>query len=110
MEDLCYRFPVVSEMVLEKIDDLSLIKFKSAIRETCQFLNNGRYLPIRMIRKYNGHFEEFSETWKMFTKKTPVEITKKLGIAVHQFFESSTEGSKNSALSIALICSGLLFT
>ena len=55
MEYICKRFPALVEDVIEKIDLLSLTKFKEASREGSDCLNNGRVLwKQTILQKISG--------------------------------------------------------
>ena len=41
----------MGEMIFERVDYQTLTKCKEADRKTCEFLNNGRFLWVQMIRK-----------------------------------------------------------
>ena len=86
------RFPVISQIILNNVDDNSLTNFKISSRENSNFLDNERFYWIRNIKKYSANFEEFQEIWKKVINKTPVEFSKNLAIDVHRFFEGYTMG------------------
>ena len=87
MEDLGRRFPLISQIILNNVDDKSLTKFRKASRENSNFLENERFYWIRRIKRYFSNFEEFQESWKKVIKKTPVDFLKDLAIDVHSFFQ-----------------------
>ena len=87
MEDLCRRFPLINRNILDYVDNKSLQNFKSASRQTYKLLDQERFYWIRIIKRYNENFKKFREMWKKVITKTPVEFTKQLAIAVHNFFE-----------------------
>ena len=77
-------------MVLENVDNESLAKFKETSREMSVFIVNERFYWIRILKKYNRNFQEFSKVWKMVIEKTPVDIIKKLVLAVEKFMIKRT--------------------
>ena len=89
MEDLCYQFPHVAEMILKDLDDQSLIKSIEASRELDIFLNNDRIYWIRVLAKHKSNFIQFKDSWKRCLHQVPVVIIKELAIAVHHFFQGS---------------------
>ena len=90
MEELRDRFPALIPMVLENVDNESLAKFKETSREMSVFIVNERFYWLRILKKYNRNFQEFSKVWKMVIEKTPVDIIKKLVLAVEKFMIKRT--------------------
>ena len=88
MEDLDWRFSLISKIILNNVDDISLANFKKASRENSNFLENERFYWIRIIKKYSANFEEFKESWKKVISKTQVDFLKNLAIDVQTFFNS----------------------
>ena len=60
MENVCERFPVITQT------------------DNDEMLKSERFYWIRIVKKYNGNFQEFHEC--------PTEIVKELALAVYQFF------------------------
>lgn len=81
------KFPVISQIILNNVDDESLTNFKISSRENSNFLDNERFYWIRNIKKYSETFKEFQESWNKVIKKTPVGFLKNLAIDVHSFFK-----------------------
>ena len=86
MENLRNRFPTLISMVLENVDDQSLVTFKETNREMLDFINEERFYWLRILRKYNGSFVEFSKSWRMVIEKNPVEIVREIAVTVEKFF------------------------
>ena len=87
MEELGRRFPLISQIILNNVDDYSLVNFRKASRENTSFLDSERFYWIRNIKKYSANFEEFQDSWKKVINRTSVEFLKDLAIDVHSFFE-----------------------
>ena len=87
MEDLGRRFPLISKIILNNIDNKSLTSFRKASRENGNFLDNERFYWIRHINKYSANFEEFKDSWKKVINRTPVEFLKSLALGVDSFFK-----------------------
>ena len=87
MEELGRRFPLISQIILNNVDDNSLANFRKASRENSNFLENERFYWIRNIKKYSTNYEEFQDSWKKVVCKTPVEFLKNLAFDVHSFFK-----------------------
>ena len=90
MEEVSNRFPSLVPMILENVNNESLVKFKETSREMSVFIVNERFYWIRILKKYNRNFQEFSKVWKMVIEKTPVDIIKKLVLAVEKFMIKRT--------------------
>ena len=86
MENLRNRFPILIQLILENVDDQSLVTFKETSREMFDFINDERFYWLRILRKYNGSFVEFSKSWRMVIQKNPVEIVREIAVAVEKFF------------------------
>ena len=86
MEDLGKRFPLISQIILNNVDNKSLTIFRTASRENSNFLDRERFYWIRNIKKYFANFQEFQEAWKKVVNKTSVEFLEDLAINVHSFF------------------------
>jgi hypothetical protein len=74
MEYICRRFPVLGEMIYERVDYQTLTKCQEADRKTCEFLKNGRFLWVQIIRKNITPLNQYREEWKIIIKKTPVHM------------------------------------
>ena len=90
MEELSNRFPDLATMILENVDDKSLVNVKEASREMSGLIANERFYWIRILKKYYQNFLKFSKAWRMVIEKTPVGIVKKLAVAVEIFFSRRT--------------------
>ena len=92
MEDLCERFPSISKMLFENLDDQSLVKVKESSLKINNHLQNERFYWVRIIKKHFEQFEEFelfeefADAWKKVIDKTPVETVRKLAITVEDYF------------------------
>ena len=94
MEGLGRRFPLISQIILNNVDDKSLTNFRKASRENSNFLDNERFYWIRNIKKYWANFEGFQESWNKVINKTPVDFLKNLAIDVHSFFKGASKRYK----------------
>ena len=91
MENFCRRFPLVSKMVFNELDDQSLTKVKMSNREICQYLDEERFYWIRVLKSFRGRIGEFNESWKKVVNKAPTEIIQQFAIACRNFFEHHEE-------------------
>ena len=89
MEDLSTRFPSLIPIILENVDNQSLVNFKDTSRDLRDFVEGERFYWIRIIEKYKGNFEEFSKCWKKVIERTPREIVKRIALAVEHFFSTT---------------------
>ena len=85
MEELCQRFPLVAQKIMNHVDNETLINFKEAGRNADEILEKERFYWIRIIQRYNCLIGELHDVWKKVVKQTPIEIIKELAVAVHQF-------------------------
>ena len=86
MEKLCQRFPLISQKIINQVDNETLTNFKDGGRYTNYFLKNERFYWIRIIKRYNCLTGDLQEVWKKVVSKTPVEIVKELAVEVHRFY------------------------
>ena len=85
MEDLCKRVPLISKIIIEELDNHSLVNFKEASREITKELRNKRFYWIRVLRTYsccNGDFKEF---WAKIVKRTPPAFVKDIVMLIDKF-------------------------
>ena len=87
MDDIGRRFPLISQLILNNVDNISLANFKKASQENRNFLENERFYWIRNKKKYSANFEEFQDSWKKVVCKTPVEFLKNLALDVHSYLK-----------------------
>ena len=88
MEDLCQIFPLVSQIVLNNLDDQSLANCKIASKALKEFLENEKFFSIRIIKKYKKNFELFLNSWKKVIHNTPKEVVKEFAGAIQKFFKA----------------------
>ena len=98
MEGLCKRFPLLSKMVFEELDDESLVKFKESSKEINNHLQNERFYWIRIINKHSEHFQEFAKSWNKVIGKTPVDIVKEIAMTVEDYFNFSNSNEDDYQL------------
>ena len=48
-------------------------------------MEQSRQFWIRIIEKFAGHNNQFSEQWKPVVTKTPTEIVRNIAVSFHQF-------------------------
>ena len=85
MEEMCQRFPLVAQKILNHIDNGALVNFKAAGRNNAEFLRKERFYWLRIIKRYNFLIGELQEIWNKVVRKSPVEIIRELAIAVNKF-------------------------
>ena len=85
MDELCQRFPLIVQKIMNHVDNETLINFKEAGRNNATFLEKERFYWTRIIQRYNCLFGKLQDVWAKVIKKTSVEIIKELAVAVHQF-------------------------
>ena len=103
MENLCQRFPHVAKIILNGLDDQSLMQCMEANRKVDYFLSNNRIYWIRVLANYNTNFIQFRDSWRRNIHRVPVVKIKELAIATQDFFKHhpSRLNSQWSPLDIA---------
>ena len=86
MEQLCQRFPLIGQKIINQVDNETLTNFKDGGRYTNDFLKKERFYWIRIIKRYNCLTGDLQEVWKKVISKTPVEIVEELAVEVHRFY------------------------
>ena len=99
MEELCQRFPLIAQKILNHVDNETLTNFKEIGRNIDDFLRKERFYWLRIIQRYNCLVGEHHEVWNKVVRKTPVEIIKEFAFAVHQFPQTMFRELKNDSLS-----------
>ena len=104
MENLCQRFPHVIMLVLDNVDDKSLVNCRKASKEMSEFLPIERFYWIRIIKHYSVYFGSFENCWRKVINKTPVEIIKQLAVEVQEVFFEVSKSSWPPLICNILIC------
>ena len=73
MENCIRRFPVVGALILNNLDDQTLVKNKEISREISDFIKNERFYWNRIIQKYN-------DNGRKVIKNVPIKDLKDLAI------------------------------
>ena len=81
MEVICLRFPSVADKILENVDNHTLVNFKESSKGIYNFINGERLYWFRILQTKCQMDGLFSKYWKKTSKKTPVEVVKKLAVA-----------------------------
>ena len=89
MENCIKRFPVVGVMIFKNLDDQSLVTSKIASPEIAEFVENEKFYLKRKMKKYNGKFEGFEESWNQVFNKTQTDVIKQLFVAAQQYFKEN---------------------
>ena len=92
MEGLCYRFPVLGELVLNNLDKQSLSNCQESSRVISQFLIKERFFWIRIIQKYFENLSEFKRLWEMVISRTSADTLKVRDQAVLQLHGTNSPG------------------
>lgn len=87
MENIFKRFQLVGRMIIKKLDPKSLTRSIEASKEISKFLENERFLFIRIIKRYKKNFKEFENSWNEVIQKFPLKIVKELAKAVQKVFK-----------------------
>ena len=97
------RFPLASKIILNNLDNQSLVRSKESSRKVAEFVDGERFIWIRIIKKYSQHFEGFEESWNEVINKTPVNILKQFAISAQKFFKYYRSTKKVAPLHIAAV-------
>ena len=73
MENCIRRFPVVGALILNNLDDQTLVKNKEVSREISDFIKDERFYWNRIIQKYN-------DNGRKVIKNVPIKDLKDLAI------------------------------
>jgi ankyrin repeat protein len=88
VEDISNRFPHVTKMILDNLNDKSLIGFKISGRKFFHQLEMERFYWLRIFNRYQQNLDESKDSsWKTVIEKMETEIVKKFAIAVRDFFK-----------------------
>ena len=87
MDVQCHRFPRVAKMILNNLDDQSLIQIMDANKEVDDFLSNDRIYWTRVLANYNTNFILFRDSWRRCLHQVPVVKIKELALAAQEFFK-----------------------
>ena len=85
MDELCQRFPLMVQKIMNHVDNETLINFKEAGRNNATFLEKERFYWIRIIKKNNSLTGNFEGDWRKVVIRTPVGMVKELALTVHGF-------------------------
>ena len=86
MENSIRRFALVAELILNNLDDQSLVRSKEISKEISKFTKNQRFYWIRMIGRKYWTFKGFQESWKEVIHQTPFDVVKELANEVQTLF------------------------
>ena len=87
MDIIVRRFPILAVSIFNNLDDQSLVKFKEADRESCEFIILERFYWIKILKRYSEHFETSKKSWNISISKTPAGFVKKLAMTVLTYFK-----------------------
>ena len=91
MDVIAKRFPTLAVIILNNLDDQSLVKFKKTNRGNLEFIIQERFYWIRILKKHNEYFETNKESWKKAISKTSTEFIKKLAKTTTSFFKVTSK-------------------
>ena len=87
INEICERYPLVGEIIFTYLDDQSLKQSREVCTTWSTFLDSKPFYWIRMMKNYNECQEEFSDEWKRFFNKLPVETAKKMALYIPKLRE-----------------------
>ena len=86
IDEFMWKFPVVTQEIFSKLDNISLTKCLEVDKPWCNFIESQKFYWTRRIIKYSLKMKKFDKEWKKITQKAPVQTTKELALAVENFF------------------------
>ena len=86
IENLMFRFPHLSVMIFDHLNNQSLADCKSVSKDLNIYLSEQKFHQIRIIEETVKKFQELRQPWINLFKKANTETIMKLGHAVGQFY------------------------
>ena len=94
LEQLCLKFPLIEDKILNKLDYQSLIKFTTVSKVMANIHHRSRFFWVRGIQYqlgniYIGHDD--TKDWRKVIKRSPLEIVRELSKSIQEFYSLSTK-------------------
>ena len=86
IDNLMLRFPHLSVMIFDCLDNQSLTNCKLASKYLNTYLSEQKFHQIRIIKETMKKFQELRQPWINVFKKANTETIMKLGLAVSHFY------------------------
>ena len=86
IDNLMFRFPHLSVMIFDHLDNQSLVNCKLVSKDLNIYLSEQKFHQIRIITETVKKFQELRQPWINVFKKANTETIMKLGSAVGQFY------------------------
>ena len=84
LENLCNRFPHLSERILVHLNDRNFVKIKDSSKKLNNFIKSNRRYFLRIINKYTERLDK--QSWTKVVTKTTTGLIKKLAFDLVEFF------------------------
>ena len=87
MEELILRYPGISVIIFDLLDDLSLGYCRLVCKTWKFFIDEEKFFWLRIIHKYGNiccYFPNYPNNFKMFTK-APLNIVKEMALSFIEF-------------------------
>ena len=91
LENLCLRFPVLCDEILNQLNPQSLATCKGLSNFWYDQITESRTYWIRKIQIYTEYFSQYKEDWVIFETKTSLKTLKELATALHVFRDLGNE-------------------
>ena len=91
LENLCLRFPVLCDEILNQLNPQSLATCKGLSNFWYDQIMESRTYWIRKIQIYTEYFSQYKEDWVIFETKTSLKTLKELATALHVFRDLGNE-------------------
>ena len=92
VENLMFRFPHLSVMIFDHLDNQSLVNSKLVSKDLNIYLSEQKFHQIRIIKETVKKFQELRQPWSDIFKTANTETIVNLGCAVDKFY--SKQGLK----------------
>ena len=87
------RFPHVVKDIFKELDDKTLTTCRNVSRLCCDYLDDEKFLWVRMIQSYRNNMGISYPHWNKVLKNTPFELVKEFSVSTQQFFKD--DASRN---------------
>ena len=91
LENLCLRFPVLCDKILNQLNPQSLATCKGLSSFWYDQIMESRTYWVRKIQIYTEDFNQYKEDWATFETKTPLKTLKELATALYVFRDLGKE-------------------
>ena len=88
---MCIRFSHLSEKIFDSLDNENIINCKEVSRFWYDFLDEQKFVQIRIIKATVGKFHPIGKSWNKVLNSASTETIMVLQDAVNQFYKNDLE-------------------